>query len=71
MNRVAFHVLAAQELDAAAQYYELESTGLGATFLTEVSRTLTHIVEYPESRPGAVVIGTEASIASLPVRRPL
>jgi len=71
VNRVAFHVLAAQELDAAAQYYELESTGLGATFLTEVSRTLTHIVEYPEAGPVLLSLVRRRVFATLPVRRPL
>ena len=53
---ISFHPLAERELNDAAQYYELESPGLGAAFLTEVEDSCTRITEYPESAP--VVRGT-------------
>jgi hypothetical protein len=38
MGRPEFHRLADRELNEAAQYYELESPGLGSSFLKEVDR---------------------------------
>jgi hypothetical protein len=34
---ISFNPLAERELNDAAQYYELESAGLGVAFLTEVA----------------------------------
>ena len=51
---VSFHPLAEQELNDAAQYYELESPGLGDAFLLEVQRCCDGIVEYPEAGSVAV-----------------
>jgi toxin ParE1/3/4 len=45
---VSFHRLAEQELNEAAQYYERESSGLGAAFLAETQRCCDAILEYPE-----------------------
>jgi hypothetical protein len=42
---VSFNPLAEQELNDATRYYELESPGLGAAFLTEVQRCCDAIVE--------------------------
>jgi len=46
---VSFHPLAERELNDAAQYYEMESTGLGAAFLGEVERCCVAIAEHPEA----------------------
>jgi plasmid stabilization system protein ParE len=46
-----FHWLADRELNEAAQYYELESPGLGSSFLKEVDRCLRSIEEHPEAGP--------------------
>lgn len=51
----SFHRLAERELNDAAQYYELESQGLGASFLQEVDRCLRLIDEHPEA--GAILRG--------------
>jgi len=56
MGRPAFHRLAERELNDAAQYYELESPGLGASFLQEVDRCLRRIADYPEA--GSILQGT-------------
>jgi hypothetical protein len=40
MRRSEFHRLARRELNDSAQYYEMESPGLGAAFLDEVERCL-------------------------------
>ena len=53
---VSFNPLAEQELNDTARYYEIESPGLGATFLTEVQRCCDAIVEYPDA--GRVVLGS-------------
>lgn len=53
---VSFHALAERELNDAAQYYELESAGLGAAFLNEVQRCCDGIVEYPGA--GLVMTGS-------------
>ncbi|HZT77571.1 MAG TPA: type II toxin-antitoxin system RelE/ParE family toxin [Vicinamibacterales bacterium] len=52
---VSFNSLAEQELNDAAQYYDLESAGLGAAFLNEVGRCCASIVERPEA--GYAVVG--------------
>lgn len=48
---ISFNALAERELNDAAQYYELESPGLGAAFLTEVERSCQAITEYPQAGP--------------------
>lgn len=48
---VSFHTLAEQELNDAARYYDLESSGLGEAFLKEVERAISRILEYPEGAP--------------------
>lgn len=48
---VSFNSLAEQELNDAAQYYELESAGLGAAFLSEVERCCASIVEHLRPAP--------------------
>lgn len=49
MDRPECHRLADRELNEAAQYYELESPGLGSSFLEEVGRCLQSIQDQPEA----------------------
>ncbi len=50
MKRPArFHRLAEREFIEAADYYERESPGLGAAFITAVEACVTEIGEYPEA----------------------
>jgi plasmid stabilization system protein ParE len=56
MRRSEFHRLARRELNDSAQYYEMESPGLGAAFLDEVERCLEIIADHPEA--GAIVLGS-------------
>ena len=49
MGRPEFHRLADRELNEAAQYYDLESPGLGSSFLEEVDRCLQSIEDHPEA----------------------
>ena len=50
-GRTEFHPLAERELTEAVWYYELESRGLGGTFLDEVERGLDQIAVHPEAAP--------------------
>jgi plasmid stabilization system protein ParE len=56
MDRPEFHQLADRELNEAAQYYELESPGLGSSFLKEIDRCLQSIEEHPEA--GVILRGS-------------
>jgi plasmid stabilization system protein ParE len=47
----SFNPLAERELNDAAQYYELESRGLGEAFIAEVEHSCNRITEYPEAAP--------------------
>lgn len=51
MERVSYHRLARRELNEAAQYYESESSGLGAAFLDEVEDCTQAIANFPEAGP--------------------
>ncbi len=59
--RVTFNSLAERELNDAADYYELEQTGLGAAFIKEVRRCAEAIQQHPDA--GLIVLG--------PIRRRL
>lgn len=47
--RVSFNELVERELNDAAQYYELERPGLGASFISEVQRCTSAALEFPQS----------------------
>lgn len=53
--KVSFHRLAERELNDAAQYYEHESSGLGAAFLAEVERAYKLINDHPQA--GRILLG--------------
>ena len=55
MARASFHPLAERELIDAAQYYEIESPGLGARFLDAAERCERSILAYPHA--GTIVHG--------------
>jgi plasmid stabilization system protein ParE len=58
MARLEFHRLADRELNEAAEYYDLENPGLGASFLKEVDRCLQSIEDQPEAgvKPSSIRI---------------
>jgi hypothetical protein len=56
MDRPEFHRLAEQELNEAAQHYNLEDPGLGSSFLQEVDRCLQSLETHPEA--GAILRGS-------------
>ena len=47
--RVVFTRIAAQELDDAVRFYELEYAGLGRRFKEEVRKAALRVVEYPSA----------------------
>ena len=51
MITVSYTPEAQKELFEAAEYYDLESPGLGASFLAAVDKALHQIALYPESAP--------------------
>ncbi len=52
MNRsVSFHEAAENELNDAADFYDLESTGIGSTFLDDVQKAVKSIIAFPEAAP--------------------
>ena len=48
---LSFHELAEQELNDAAQYYDREQAGLGATFIADVRLCTEAILAHPEAGP--------------------
>ncbi|WP_459873848.1 type II toxin-antitoxin system RelE/ParE family toxin [Endothiovibrio diazotrophicus] len=50
-RRVTFHESAEVELNEAADFYDLESPGLGTLFIEEIERTLGTLTEFPEAAP--------------------
>jgi plasmid stabilization system protein ParE len=50
-DRISFDLAAQRELDEAADFYDLESPGLGTEFLDVVETTLTGLLDFPESSP--------------------
>jgi plasmid stabilization system protein ParE len=47
--KVIFSKLAKQELDDAANFYEIEYQGLGTQFRSEIKKSILRITEYPEA----------------------
>jgi plasmid stabilization system protein ParE len=54
--RISFNPLAEREFNEAAQFYERESAGLGAAFVSEIEHICAQITEYPEA--ARVVLGS-------------
>lgn len=54
--RVTFNELATRELNDAAQYYEQEQAGLGASFINEIERCTQEVLSFPQA--GTPVLGS-------------
>ena len=69
--RVTFNELAERELNDAAHYYELEQSGLGGAFITDIQRCTQAIEAYPLAGP--IVLGTirRRLCQRFPIRTPL
>ncbi|MEW5984114.1 MAG: type II toxin-antitoxin system RelE/ParE family toxin [Acidobacteriota bacterium] len=48
---LSIHEGAEAEINEAADFYDLESPGLGGVFLDEIQRALQRIVDFPEAAP--------------------
>jgi toxin ParE1/3/4 len=52
MNRhIIIHEAAENELNDAADFYDLESPGLGETFINEIHKAIDLISRFPEAAP--------------------
>ena len=51
MRGFRLHLLAQEDLQEAAGYYEREKQGLGSRFLVEFERVIERLVSQPESAP--------------------
>jgi toxin ParE1/3/4 len=48
---VSVHEIAETEINEAADFYDLESPGLGNAFIDEIQRAIQSIVEFPAAAP--------------------
>ena len=53
-RQVRFHPAAELELHETADFYDLESPGLGDDFLDDLERALAQLIEFPESAAPAL-----------------
>lgn len=52
MNRpISIHEAAENEINDAADFYDLESPGLGETFINEIHKAVDLIAHFPEASP--------------------
>ena len=48
---ISIHEIAETEINEAADFYDLESQGLGNVFIDEIQRAIQRIVEFPAAAP--------------------
>lgn len=48
---ISIHEIAEAEINEAADFYDLESPGLGNVFIDEIQRALQSVVEFPAAAP--------------------
>ena len=48
---VGFHPAARSELFESADYYDIQSAGLGAEFLDEIERSIKRAIDHPDAAP--------------------
>lgn len=52
MSRLfSIHEVAEAEINKAADFYDLESPGLGSVFIDEIQKAIGKIAEFPEAAP--------------------
>lgn len=47
----SIHEVAESEINEAADFYDLESPGLGSVFIEEVERAIENITQFPDAAP--------------------
>jgi len=50
---VFVHDAAESEINEAADFYDIESPGLGGAFIDEIDHAIRHIVKFPDAAPVA------------------
>lgn len=50
---VFVHEAAEAEINEAADFYDIESPGLGGAFIDEIDRAICHIIKFPGAAPVA------------------
>jgi len=70
-RRVRFDSAAELELNEAADYYDLESPGLGSVFLDEVDRALAQVTEFPDAATPVHVGVRKRLLTKVPVHAAL
>jgi len=63
---VRFHPAAQRELDEAADFYDLESTGLGSEFIDDVERAVVQVRDHPAAAPIALEPVRKQVVAKFP-----
>jgi plasmid stabilization system protein ParE len=48
---ISIHEVAEAEINEAADFYDIESPGLGSAFIDEIQRAIKSISEFPEAAP--------------------
>jgi len=48
---LSIHEVAEAEINEAADFYDLESAGLGNVFIDEIQRALQSIIDFPDAAP--------------------
>jgi len=66
MRQVGFHPAARRELLEAADFYDLESAGLGSALIDSVDRSLSHIRQFPDAAPVLRGPARKALVAGFP-----
>lgn len=64
--KVGFHPGARLEMREAADFYDLERSGLGTEFLDAVEQTMLQVLKYPESSPIALGAVRKRTVARFP-----
>ncbi|RPJ29094.1 MAG: type II toxin-antitoxin system RelE/ParE family toxin [Planctomycetaceae bacterium] len=67
MSRLlVIHEAAEVEINEAADFYDMQSSGLGTAFIGEIERTIRSISEFPEAAPLVQGRVRKRSIAKFP-----
>jgi len=48
---LSIHEAAEAEINEAADFYDIESPGLGSVFIDEIQRAIKNIVDFPDAAP--------------------
>ena len=67
MSRSVFvHEAAEAEINEAADFYDIESPGLGSAFVDEIDRAIQHVSEFPSAAPATGVHVRKKALVRFP-----